>query len=256
MRLHPWLLKCAGLGAAQLIRSWMATLDYRVAFYDPTVDPVNPACHGQKIYIFWHENILFPLYLRGHCNLAMLLSQHRDADILADVAYHLGFQCVRGSTNRGGATAVLEMLRKSRSQNLTITPDGPLGPRRKMSLGPIFLSSRLGLPLVLLGMGYDRPWRANSWDRFAVPKPFSRARAVVSPPVQVPTNSNRDQLEHYRIEVERMLTCLTNEAAAWAEAGTRKLEEQPLLRQGAPLGRRLEARVLRLEEQVRTRHAA
>ena len=68
----------------------MSTLDYRGVFYDRSVDPAL-GIGGQRIYIFWHENILIPLYLRGHCNLAMLLSQHADAEILARVAYHMGF---------------------------------------------------------------------------------------------------------------------------------------------------------------------
>ena len=136
------------------------------------------AYHGQKIYIFWHEYILLPLYLRGHCNLAMLLSQHRDADILSHVASHLGFEFVRGSSLRGGAAALRELLRRSQKMNLTITPDGPRGPRRQLAQGPVYLASKLGLPIVPMGFGYDRPWRFNSWDRFAIPPPFPRARAV------------------------------------------------------------------------------
>src|SRR5689334_14661537 len=77
-------MKLAGLLAASTVRMWMSTLDFKGAAYDPTVDPVDPRWRGQKIYIFWHENILAPLYLRGHCNLAMLLSRHRDADILLE----------------------------------------------------------------------------------------------------------------------------------------------------------------------------
>ena len=92
----------------------MGTLDYKVAYYDRAVDPVFPECRGQKIYIFWHEYILFPLYLRGHCNLAMLLSRHRDAEMLSYAAYHLGFEFVRGSTNRGGVAALRRLLAKSR----------------------------------------------------------------------------------------------------------------------------------------------
>ncbi len=76
------LNRLCGFLAATAVRSWMSTLDYQVAYYDPAVDPVDPQYDGQKIYIFWHENILMPLYMRGHCNLAMLLSRHRDADIL------------------------------------------------------------------------------------------------------------------------------------------------------------------------------
>ncbi len=111
----PLLNKIAALLGATAVRNWMCTLDYKVAYYDRTIDPVFPECEGQKIYIFWHEYILFPLYLRGHCNMAMLLSRHRDAEILSYAAYHMGFDFVRGSTNRGGVAAIRELLEKSRA---------------------------------------------------------------------------------------------------------------------------------------------
>jgi lysophospholipid acyltransferase (LPLAT)-like uncharacterized protein len=214
-----------------MIRAWMSTLDYKAAFYDPTVDPVDPRYHGQKIYVFWHENILLPLYMRGHCNLAMLLSQHRDADLLSEVARLLGFDLVRGSTFRGGGTALRELLRKSQHMNLTITPDGPRGPRRVLAQGPIYLSSKLGMPIVAMGFGYDLPWRVKSWDRFAIPKPYTRARAVVSPQMVIPPDLDREGVEHYRQQVEQMLNRLTVEAEAWAEAGTPKIDEVPVRRQ-------------------------
>ena len=243
--LNRFGVKLGGLIAASSVHGWMSTLDYKAAFYDPTVDPVDSRYRGQKIYIFWHENILFPLYLRGHCNLAMLLSRHHDADILTEVANHLGFEFVRGSTFGGGTSALRELLRKSRHMNLTITPDGPRGPRRVLAHGPVYLSSKLGLPIVAMGLGYDRPWRVNSWDRFAVPKPFSRARAVVSPPMVIPPALDREGVEHYRLKVERLLNRLTVEAEAWAEAGTPKIDEVPLRRQSGWLqlhGRRVDER--------------
>ena len=169
----------------------MDTLDYRVVFYDPDVDPASPRCRGQKIYVFWHEYILLPLAMRGHCNLAMLLSRHRDAEVLSHVAYHMGFEFVRGSTNRGGVAALRQLLDKSRHMHLAITPDGPRGPRRQMAPGPIFLASKLGIPLVAMGVGYNRPWRAGSWDRFAIPRPFSRARCILSPELHVPPDLDR-----------------------------------------------------------------
>ncbi len=230
-RVHRLGIKLTGLLAASTVRAWMSTLDYKAAFYDPTIDPVDARYRGQKIYIFWHENILFPLYLRGHSNLAMLLSRHRDADILTEVANHLGFEFVRGSTFGGGSSALRELLRKSRHMNLTITPDGPRGPRRVLAQGSVYLSSKLGLPIVAMGFGYDRPWRVGSWDRFAIPKPYSRARAVVSPPIVIPPNLERDGVEHYRLTVERLLNRLTSEAEAWAEAGTPKIDEVIVRRQ-------------------------
>jgi len=218
-----FLNKLGGLLGAAAAHRWMSTLDYKVAFYDRRVDPAYQGCRGQKIYIFWHEYILFPMYLRGHCNLAMLLSRHRDAEILSYAAYHLGFDFVRGSTNRGGVAAIRQLLRKSRKMHLTITPDGPRGPRRHLAPGSVFLASKLGLPLVAMGLGYDRPWRVKkAWDRFAVPRPFSRARAVLSPDIYVPAGLDRAGLEHFRERIERLLNRLSAEAESWAESGKRK----------------------------------
>jgi lysophospholipid acyltransferase (LPLAT)-like uncharacterized protein len=225
--------KLGGLIGAKSILTWMRTLDTRAVFYDRTVDPAF--CVGQpRIFVFWHEYILLPLALRGHCHLSMLLSQHGDADVLARIAYHVGFDCVRGSTRRGGARAILELEEHSRNKHLTITPDGPRGPRRQLATGPIYLASRLQLPLVVMGFGYDRPWRANSWDQFAIPRPFSRARAVIGPPMMVPPEIGRAELERCRVRAERLMNCLTSEAEAWAEAGTRKAGEVTVLRQTAP----------------------
>ena len=229
-----FLNKLGGLLGSVAVRWWMGKLDYKVLYANPAVDPVFPNCQGQKIYIFWHEYILFPLYLRGHCNLAMLLSRHRDAEILSYEAHNLGFEFVRGSTNRGGVAALRELLAKSRSMNLTITPDGPRGPRRQLAPGCVFLASKLGLPLVAMGFGYDRPWRVRrAWDQFAVPCPGARARAVVSGEVFIPPDLDRDGLEHHRQEIERLLNRLTEDAESWAASGARKIGQCPLERRGA-----------------------
>jgi lysophospholipid acyltransferase (LPLAT)-like uncharacterized protein len=235
----PFLNKLGGLLSTTAVRWWMDTLDYKVAYYDPSIDPIFSECRGQKIYVFWHEYILFPLYLRGHCNMAMLLSRHTDAEVLSHAAYHLGFDFVRGSTNRGGVGAIRELLAKSRTMHLTITPDGPRGPRRRLAPGCVYLASKLELPLVVMGYGYDRPWRVRrAWDQFAIPRPHSRARAVPSGEIFVPPNLDRDGLEHFRVKIERLLNRLTEEAEDWAESGVRKTGQMHLERHGAPLRRK------------------
>ncbi len=235
--LNQFAINFGGLMASAAVRRWMGSLEYKCAYYDESVDPVKPTYSGQKIYIFWHEYILFPLYLRGNCNLTMLLSRHHDADILTRTAYHMGFAFVRGSSYRGGMTSLRELVRRSRTMNLTITPDGPRGPRRVLAPGAVFLASKLGLPIVAMGFGYNRPWRLNTWDRHAVPRPGTRARAVVSPEIHVPPELDREGIEHYRRQVDRLLNRLTLEAEAWAESGTRKVEEVPLRRE--PIWRNL-----------------
>ncbi len=206
-----------GLALSLGIRSWMSTLRYSGAYFDPTLDPVHPAYSGPAIYLFWHEYISFLFYLRGHCDVAMLLSQHRDAEFLARSARQMGFQTVRGSSTRGGSTALLRMLKQHRGLSLTLTPDGPQGPRRTLAPGCVFLSSRSQLPLVPIGLAYDRPWRLRkAWDHHAVPRPFSRACFIFGPRLQIPIDADREALEHYVQVVTNWLHWLNDAADRWA----------------------------------------
>lgn len=222
----PFAIGGWSLVSTAAIRQWMGTLDYRVDYGDPEVDPVHPRFRGAKIYVFWHENILMPLYLRGHSNISMLLSRHADANILDRVARMMGFGVVRGSTFRGGSVALRELAERAAVGNLTITPDGPRGPRRRLAPGCVFLASTLGIPIVAMGLGYDRPWRFGTWDRFALPRPWSRARGMVSRAIAVPANLDRDGLEVYRQGIEALLTHLSDAAEAWANAGDHRPGQQ------------------------------
>jgi lysophospholipid acyltransferase (LPLAT)-like uncharacterized protein len=215
----PLAIGAWSLVSTACIRQWMATLDCRVAFGDVEADPVDPGFRGAKIYVFWHENILLPLYLRGHGNISMLLSRHRDADILARVAHMMGFGTVRGSTFQGGSAALRELAARAAAGSLTITPDGPRGPRRRLAAGCVFLASTLGIPIVAMGLGYQRPWRLATWDRFAIPRPWTRARGIISRPLAIPADLDRDGIERHRAGVEQLLRHLSEEAEAWATAG-------------------------------------
>ncbi len=225
------LLKLGGLAASTFVRGWMSTLDYRALYEDESCDPAKPSVSGMKVYALWHEYLVFPLNLRGNTHTSILLSQHRDADILERVALHFGYGWVRGSTTRGGVKALREMATHGRQRNLVITPDGPRGPRRRMAPGPIYLASRLEIPLVLMGFGYDRPWRLNSWDRFAVPRPFSRARAVMSSAIHIPRDADRGELEEHRQQCEARLNAITAQAESWARSGETLPNEQPARRE-------------------------
>lgn len=218
----PFAIGAWSLVATGCVRTWMSTLDCRADFGDPTVDPVHPEYRGAKIFVFWHENILLPLFLRGHSNIAMLLSRHADANILDRVARMMGFGVVRGSTFRGGSVALRELAERASRGNLTITPDGPRGPRRRLAPGCIYLASTLRIPIVAMGLGFARPWRLPTWDAFAIPRPYSRARALVSRAIAVPPDIDRDGIEWHRCGVERLLVQLTDDAEAWATAGTRR----------------------------------
>lgn len=208
------MLKLFGLVGAASIQAWLSTLNFRVASAGPWQHPPDPR-QNRFIYAFWHESLLAPAVIKTHVHV--LISQHADGELIAQVCRHLGLGVVRGSTNRGGSQALLELLRRSQQSHLAITPDGPRGPRRKVQLGTIFLASRTGLSVVPIGVGYTRVWRANSWDRFACPFPASTITGVVGHPLAVPPQLDRAALERFRAELENRLLQATAAAQSWAD---------------------------------------
>jgi hypothetical protein len=145
---------------------------------------------------------------------------------------------VRGSTFHGGSVALRQLAQRAQEENLTITPDGPRGPRRRLAPGCVFLASTLGIPIVAMGLGYAHPWRVGTWDRFAIPKPFTRARAIVSRAIHVPPDLDREGLEWHRAGVERLLVQLSDDAERWACAGQKRAGEVRLRKEPSRVARR------------------
>jgi lysophospholipid acyltransferase (LPLAT)-like uncharacterized protein len=221
---NRWLIWMLGFVGAWMVRLWIGTLRYRFRSLGPEVRPTQPGLCERYIYAFWHENLLLPACHYGRPNVRVLISQHADGQLIAEICRHLGFGLVRGSTTRGGVEAVREMLHAGPDCHLAITPDGPRGPRRQAQSGLVYLAAWTGMPIVPAGIGYHRPWRARSWDRFAVPRPWTRATCVIAEPVVVPANADREELERYRVRVEEAMRWATEAAEHWAETG--KWEEE------------------------------
>jgi lysophospholipid acyltransferase (LPLAT)-like uncharacterized protein len=219
---HPFVRRAFGFLGTMFFRSLIGTVDFKWAFYDPEIDPY--IAKRKFILMFWHEHILAPLFFRRHCSVTMLLSQHGDADLVSQSAQFLGMKCIRVAKTHG-STALKQFVQLPEHDVLAFVPDGPLGPYRHLEKGAIWLASKLQLPIMLLGVGYDHPWRMSSWDRFAVPRPFSRGRIISSPLFSIPKRLSRFDLEHYQKKLETLLTQLTDEAEAWAVSGEPLLGE-------------------------------
>jgi lysophospholipid acyltransferase (LPLAT)-like uncharacterized protein len=198
----------------------------------PNFDPTRRGFRGNYIYAFWHEHMLMPAYLYGQADIHVLISRHADGQLIAEIVERLGFRTVRGSTTRGGVEALREMVKLGRTGHLAITPDGPRGPRRQVQPGVVYLASRTGLPVVPFSYGYERAWRAKSWDRFAVPRPFSKAVCVSLDPIFVPPDVGPATLEPYRLQIESALAAASLIAERWAATG--HFDPSPAMAASAP----------------------
>jgi hypothetical protein len=158
----------------------------------------------------------------------ILISQHADGELIAQLVRHFRYGVVRGSTTRGGSAALLNLLQVSKKTHLCVTPDGPRGPRRRVQPGAVFVASQTGLPIIPFGVAYGNAWRARSWDQFAVPMPFSQARVVVGEPLMVPPHLMTSQLGTYVDLLQQRMIDATIEAERWVGGLPRRVSPAPL----------------------------
>jgi lysophospholipid acyltransferase (LPLAT)-like uncharacterized protein len=132
-----------------------------------------------------------------------MISASRDGERVARLAQFFGHTPVRGSTSKGSLQATRQLIASlRRGHRGAITPDGPRGPRRRAQAGMVAVARLSGCPIVPFGFEAERCWRLRSWDRFMIPKPFSRAVFVYGDPIGVPREGGSDAEYLARIQHE------------------------------------------------------
>ena len=170
----------AGPAVRALAASWrIRTVDE--GRWRPIYDARRP-----HVFLLWHEALLPLLWHHRRQSIAIVVSEARDGQYLADFAASLGYRAVRGSSTRGAARALLGAVRELEAGfAVAFTPDGPRGPRRQMKPGVVAATQRAGSVIVPLHARADRAWRLNSWDRFMIPKPAAVVRILYGRPFEV-----------------------------------------------------------------------
>lgn len=135
------------------------------------------------IFALWHGHLLAQTWLRRGEGITVMISEHRDGEIIARLVESWGYRTVRGSTSRGAGRALLGMVRDIQSgKEFAITPDGPRGPAGVAQGGVLLASERAKAPIVTMRSEVTRAWRLGSWDRFMIPKPFAKVRVTYGEP--------------------------------------------------------------------------
>jgi lysophospholipid acyltransferase (LPLAT)-like uncharacterized protein len=167
--------------------------------------------HPPVIIAFWHNRTALMAYFYEHyCRgrtAKTFISRSRDGQFMTDVAARFGIQAVRGSSSRGGTSAMLAAVRAANEEkvDLVITPDGPRGPRYELQPGILRLAQATGRPIV--AVTYRLAWKRElkSWDRFHVPLPFSRCDLITSERIVVPEDASEEELAALAIRVTTAL---------------------------------------------------
>jgi lysophospholipid acyltransferase (LPLAT)-like uncharacterized protein len=148
------------------------------------------------VFTVWHAFLLPPLWHRRNEGITLLVSDHGDAEYLARAAVRLGYKVVRGSSTRGAIKGTKGILRTlSAGGDVAFTPDGPTGPARVAKPGAVAVAARAGAAIVPIGAAASSLWQIGSWDRFSIPRPFSRVRVVYGQPIRTESHSNVSEEE-------------------------------------------------------------
>ena len=133
--------------------------------------------------------------------------------VLTAVLKRWGYRLTRGSSSTAGPEALAEMVAGvTMGHTLLITPDGPRGPARQMKRGALLVAQRTQRPLILLGVGYANAHTLRNWDRFQIPKPWSRVRLSYSDPMIIPPDLSGEPFDAAVAAIGRQLEDLSEKA--------------------------------------------
>jgi lysophospholipid acyltransferase (LPLAT)-like uncharacterized protein len=207
---HPWWVAPASYLGSLVLRALGAT--WRIERQDAPEYTAAFARGERFLYAFWHCTLLPLTFARRGEGIAVLVSQHRDGELMLRVIRHLGYVGARGSSTRGGETGVREMLaRAAERRSLAITPDGPRGPAEQVKDGTVYLAGRTQLRVVPIAMSARPAWALRSWDRFRIPQLFARVRICHGAPLALEAQGPGGP-ERARIELQQSLAALTHDA--------------------------------------------
>jgi lysophospholipid acyltransferase (LPLAT)-like uncharacterized protein len=207
LKIEGWLARWLIAFGFRLLQLWGRTLRYEI---EDRAGVLGKPVTENYIAALWHNRLLiFPLILRGFFperSGAALISASRDGDLLADAVHRFGYEVVRGSSSRMGASAILQLTQVLASgRDVVITPDGPRGPAYKLGPGIVFLAQKSAAPVVPVNLEYSHCWRLGSWDRFIVPRPFSKIRVLIDHPYRVRSTATPEEFEAERLALQDVM---------------------------------------------------
>ncbi|MEY2529148.1 MAG: hypothetical protein QOJ05_1238 [Verrucomicrobiota bacterium] len=214
MKLDSWRARALLAFGFGLYRLWARTL--RLQVEDPH-DVVGFVRNQPVIFAIWHNRLLMlPRVFDPSFPTRQsfgLISASRDGDLIASFIERSGYGTIRGSSSRKGMLALRQLVDTlAAGSNVLLTPDGPRGPVYQASQGVIFLAQKSGAPIVPIHMEYSNSWRLKSWDRFVVPRPFAKLRAIFGAPVRVAPMADSAQFEAERLRMENAMMSLVEQA--------------------------------------------
>lgn len=208
------LIRAADLSFYSLIRFIGGTTRFETEGSEKSADFAGQT----PIYATWHDRIFLGTYFFRGRGIVFLTSQSFDGEYIARFLQRFGFGAIRGSSTRGGARGLAEMIRFMRAGvPMGFTVDGPKGPRYAAKPGPVLLAMKTGNPIIPFIVEPSSFSTVNSWDKLQIPRPFGRAKTFFAEPIRVSPGTGGSELNDKIRELQRSLDLLTERGREWRE---------------------------------------
>ena len=207
--LYNYIIPSIGLIIIRLI-----SMTYRIIVINPEIEKSIFARGEVPVYISWHQRF-FPgitFFAQRH-HISIMISKSKDGDYISKIVHILGWTPVRGSSTKGGKEALDELKRRAQ-EGCTIGHiiDGPKGPFGVVKPGLLVIAQHSGMPILPAIVSSEKRWVFNSWDKFMVPKPFSRVIIMFDKETYIPSDIDSDEFERLRLSIQERLYELYREA--------------------------------------------
>jgi len=153
------------------------------------------------IYCFWHNRIPVATYFWRRRGIVVMSSRSFDSEYIARFIQRFGYGAARGSSTRGGRSALIQMIRAVRAgRSAAFTVDGPRGPLYEVKPGALLLAAKTGAAILPFSISLNRGWRLPSWDGAQIPQPFARAVVLIGERFYVPEESDENDAQQRRLQ--------------------------------------------------------
>ena len=210
MKIEGWKARWLIAFGVHLLKLLGLTLRFEI---DDRTGIIGQPVAENYIGALWHNRLLIcPLVLRRffpNRHGAALISASRDGDLLSDAIHRFDYDVVRGSSSRLGASALFQLSDVlANGGDVVITPDGPRGPAYELGPGIVFLAQKTSAQILPINMEYSSCWRVKSWDRFIIPRPFSKVRVIVGRSERIQPTSTDEEFEAERLRLQNVMMSL------------------------------------------------
>jgi len=234
-------------GAGPYCRPMMEPLPYRFSFWEKLLLKFGPSIaafllrlwnrscrvvhreHEQReldtvrkcggcVYPTWHQRMFYFYYDFGSRHVTMMISRSKDGEYANALALKLGFYSVRGSATREGKRAMhelIDLLKTGQGRKAGMMADGPKGPPRQLKMGSIKIARETGLPIIPMMYGARRRLVFKSWDRYFLPRPFTKIVVLHGEPVFVPPDADDAECERLRQLITDRLNEMADRCDRW-----------------------------------------